>query len=213
MPSKLPNRMYSASLQNFTNVKLIDSFLRARSLFEQVPFPTWKHPEFEFRLIKNDDLRYWCNYLQSAELASIISWQVKSANDLLSFVSGEDWRHAQQQFKFAISSRSDDKFIGSIGFHSISQTHRTAEIAYDLSPEYWGKGIMASACAAFCNWGLHEVKLQRIQATVIDTNLPSLRVLERNGFNKEGLLRNFRSVRGAARDYWMLSKLPNNQVK
>lgn len=204
--------MYS-STSNFAHASVIDKFLQPRSVFEAVPFPTWEHPEFAFRLVCREDLIHWFDYLRSEQLAPMISWKVKSPEDLLSFVVGEEWRQAQQQFKFAICERASNKFIGSIGFHSIAHTHQTAEVAYDLSPEYWGRGIMASACAALCNWGLETVHLQRIQATVIATNQLSLRVLERNGFNKEGLLKNFRIVNGASRDYWMLSKLPSTHDK
>lgn len=164
-------------------------------------------------MIESEDLENWCEYLQSAKVASLISWQVRSAQDLSSFANGEDWRNAEHQFKFAISERASGKFVGSIGFHSIAHTHRTAEVAYDLSPAYWGRGIMTSACLALCDWGHAHIKLNRIQATVVDTNQASLRVLDRNGFHKEGLLRNFRTLHGQTRDYWMLSKLPTPHVR
>jgi len=46
----------------------------------------------------------------------------------------------------------------------------------------------------------------RVQATVLDSNLASRRVLERAGFHAEGLLAAYRVVRGEPRDFWMYAR-------
>jgi RimJ/RimL family protein N-acetyltransferase len=47
----------------------------------------------------------------------------------------------------------------------------------------------------------------RIQGTTVLASLASQRVLERCGFQREGLLRNFRMVRGQSTDYWLYSAI------
>lgn len=50
---------------------------------------------------------------------------------------------------------------------------------------------------------MQSLGLWRVQATVLDANLASCRVLERCGFRREGLLAGYRLVRGQPRDVWM----------
>lgn len=110
--------------------------------------------------------------------------------------------------RFAISQGHAQALIGSVGFHTISPVHRTAEIAYDLHPAYRGKGIDSACCTALTNWGFLDRVYQRVQAVVLETNAPSIRLLERCGFAFEGKLRNYSVVRGEPRDFLMYSKLP-----
>lgn len=75
----------------------------------------------------------------------------------------------------------DDVMLGSVGFHSISMVHRSAEVAYGLHPDEWGQGLATAACRSVVGWAMRQ-GLTRIQSTVLLGNEPSLRVLERSGF-------------------------------
>jgi ribosomal-protein-alanine N-acetyltransferase len=83
--------------------------------------------------------------------------------------------------------------------------NRTAEIAYDLSPRVWGKGIATSVCGQLVAWGHASAGLLRVQATVLESNTKSMAVLERCCFLREGLLRSYRLVRGRPGDFYMYS--------
>ena len=54
---------------------------------------------------------------------------------------------------------------------------------------------MTRIVAGFAPWAMDESKLLRLQATVFDFNIASARVLEKNGFAEEGVMR-----RAARRD-------------
>jgi RimJ/RimL family protein N-acetyltransferase len=95
-----------------------------------------------------------------------------------------------------------------VGFHTVSAINRTAEITYDVDPAYWGRGIASASCAAAVRWGFTIRKFVRIQATVLEGNLGSRRVLEKCHFAYEGTMRNFRMVRGEPRDYLLYAALP-----
>lgn len=85
--------------------------------------------------------------------------------------------------------------------------HGRAELAYDLSPRYQGRGLSTIAANAVVRWTQDQMGLQRVQATVLDSNTPSIAVLERIGMQREGLLRQYRKVRGQARDFWMYAAI------
>ncbi len=88
---------------------------------------------------------------------------------------------------FAIRN-STSELIGGLGFEGLVRGH-TAEIGYWLGRPFWGQGIMTDVLRAATRFALDEWQLIRISANVFDFNLASVRVLEKNGYQREGVLR------------------------
>jgi ribosomal-protein-alanine N-acetyltransferase len=84
--------------------------------------------------------------------------------------------------------------------------HRTAEIAYDFAPRAHGRGIASACCRAVSDWALAVHGFVRVQATALDSNAASIRVLEKSGFAFEGRLRNLKMVRGTPRDFLLYAR-------
>ncbi|KAM7488594.1 hypothetical protein LguiB_026078 [Lonicera macranthoides] len=85
------------------------------------------------------------------------------------------------------------------------------ELGYVLGSEYWGRGIVTEAVkmavlSVFKEWG----HLERIEALVDVDNLGSQRVLEKVGFQREGVLRKYLVVKGKVRDMMMFSLLSSD---
>ena len=158
------------------------------------------------RPIEASDTGRWLSYLQTDAVRQGISWRPQSKDELCAFVHSTDLHQPGTQVRFAIADRSDDTLLGTVGFHSISILHQSAEVAYDLHPDRWGQGLATAACLAMIGWAFAQ-GLSRIQATVLADNQASLRVLERSGFEYEGRLRKYRWVDQSARDALMYSVL------
>lgn len=94
-----------------------------------------------------------------------------------------------------------------MGLNEISREHDRAEIVYDLDPCHCGRGLATAAARAVVHWAQTALCLQRVQATVLESNLLSIAVLERVGMQRKGLMRQYRRVRGQARDYWMYAAI------
>lgn len=62
-------------------------------------------------------------------------------------------------------------------------------IGYFLAEPYWGKGIAAQAIQLVVKYLFETAEVNRIQAEVMPFNERSKRVLLKNGFTKEGTLR------------------------
>jgi RimJ/RimL family protein N-acetyltransferase len=71
-------------------------------------------------------------------------------------------------------------------------------------------GVATAACQAATVWAFDVAGWYRAQATTLVPNLRSQRVLEKCGFVREGLVRNFRIVRGRPADYWLYSAIPGD---
>ena len=77
--------------------------------------------------------------------------------------------------------------IGRCGFNYILRQDRRASIGYDLGYAYWGKGIMTEAVRAMVRFGFEVLNLNRIEADAAAENAGSIRVLEKVGFQREGV--------------------------
>jgi ribosomal-protein-alanine N-acetyltransferase len=81
--------------------------------------------------------------------------------------------------------------VGGIGIRIGTDVHRrTAELGYWLGEEFWRRGIMTEAVAAFTDFCFENFQLRRIHAEPFANNPASARVLEKAGFTVEGRLKN-----------------------
>ncbi len=84
----------------------------------------------------------------------------------------------------------DGQAVGGIGLLLQQDVARkSAEIGYWLGRKYWGRGIVTEAVEAFTNYAFEEFDLNRVYALAFEGNAASARVLEKAGFQYEGLLR------------------------
>lgn len=66
---------------------------------------------------------------------------------------------------------------------------KSGHFGYWLGEPYWGRGIMTAAARAASDYALNHFGLVRLEAPVFDWNPASMRVLEKVGFVREGILR------------------------
>lgn len=67
----------------------------------------------------------------------------------------------------------------------------TAGIGYWMLARARGRGCATAAAGLLTRWAIAEAGLRRIEGLVEPDNIASIRVLERCGFQREGLLRDF----------------------
>jgi ribosomal-protein-alanine N-acetyltransferase len=72
--------------------------------------------------------------------------------------------------------------IGAISLWQFSEDRKTAEVGYDLHPDYQGKSIMSEALQAVVGFGKQDLALDRIEAYTHKENKASIRLLQRNQF-------------------------------
>lgn len=100
----------------------------------------------------------------------------------------------------------EGSLVGMVRLGSLDVRHLRAELGYDLSPAFWGRGFVTKAVAALLDYAF-EQGLYRVEATVMEGNVRSERVLERLGFRREGVLRGYKQVRGEPKDFTMFGLL------
>jgi len=95
----------------------------------------------------------------------------------------------QRRLDWGITFIDKPSLIGRCGFNYWLQQDRRASIGYDLGYSYWGHGIMTEAVHAMIAFGFQRMNLNRVEADVAAENIGSIRVLEKVGFQREGLQR------------------------
>ncbi|WP_349410050.1 GNAT family protein [Pseudalkalibacillus sp. SCS-8] len=109
--------------------------------------------------------------------------------------------------RWGITLKGSDKVIGSCGFLNRAPMHFRAEVGFELSKDFWGKGIAGEALEAVVRHGFDHLELERIEALIEPENVASQKLVERQGFLREGLLRHYEYTSGKFDDLYMYSVL------
>jgi RimJ/RimL family protein N-acetyltransferase len=99
--------------------------------------------------------------------------------------------HLEQHPMINFALAVNDEVVGCVGLEARQDVYRkTALIGYWLSEQYWGKGIMSEAVKLVTDYAFANLDFIRLQAGVISNNPASMHVLEKAGYQKEGIFRN-----------------------
>jgi [ribosomal protein S5]-alanine N-acetyltransferase len=118
---------------------------------------------------------------------------------------GELYRGNGDKFKWIV--QIDGKPAGWITLLVGNWEHGLGEVGYALTSSYQGQGLMTEALALLLDDLFANTRLMRIEARCALENLGSQRVLEKNGFYREGTLRSYFNLRGTRIDNYLYSLL------
>jgi [ribosomal protein S5]-alanine N-acetyltransferase len=172
-------------------------------------FPILETNRLLLRQIENSDAESILKYLSDEEVMKHYGLEsFQTAEDALDEIS---WYHSifneNTGIRWGITLKEENEVIGSCGFLNMVVQHRRTDIGYELSRNHWSKGIASEALEAVIKHGFQEMDLQRIQALIDVPNIQSQKLVEKQGFIKEGLLRKYEYTRGKFDDLYMYSLL------
>jgi RimJ/RimL family protein N-acetyltransferase len=104
----------------------------------------------------------------------------------------ESWiaRCLEQEPRHDLVVARDDRLIGVCGMTiGTGVGAYTGDVGYWLGEAHWGRGIMTAAFARFLDYVWDTFDVERLQSEVFAWNPASARVLEKNGFVREGIRR------------------------
>lgn len=160
------------------------------------PLPHFDAFGLFLRPFRSGDEDDWLDYLGNQDVLNLTGWHVSSVAELIALMQFD---RQVGPIRFALARKTDDRLVGTIGFLDLENGQ--AEIAYDLVPELWNKGIVSSAVACLCQWGIEVLALHNIKACARVGNRASARVLEKCGFRLEGTIREIRYANGKPDNY------------
>lgn len=109
------------------------------------------------------------------------------------------------EYNFAIFDEKDGTFLGGCWLSRVDYVNKLADLGYWIRKGYTGRGAATAATLLLAKWGFKELKLNRIEILVATGNKPSLRVAEKVGAHREGILRRRIVLRDKVHDAVMFS--------
>jgi [ribosomal protein S5]-alanine N-acetyltransferase len=137
-------------------------------------------------------------------------WEIPnpySIDDALEFIkcANSDFNtlkalHFAIESKIIPRSRNNLKFVGTISVKKIDLVNKKADLGYWIGEQYWGKGIATECLKLIIDYAFSaELGLKQLCAYVFPENKASIRVLEKNGMNKIGVVNEYHKLSGRDR--------------
>jgi len=109
---------------------------------------------------------------------------------------------------FVIESRTDHRKVGFIAYYLVRSDYpKLFEIGYRIDRSERRKGYTTEAARLLVDYLFSTKDIERIESVTDAENLPSRRVLEKNGFKREGVLRKRSFLKGVHRNEYIYSLL------
>ncbi len=162
------------------------------------------------RLPRSKDYAEWAR-LRNESRAFLEPWEPRWARDEL---ERSAWRQRLRRYRndfasgagvpFFIFETGTGALAGGITVsnirHGVSQS---ANIGYWMGERFAGRGLMAEAVGLVVGHCFRRLRLHRLEAACIPENNRSVRVLEKAGFEREGLLHSYLKINGIWQDHYL----------
>lgn len=148
------------------------------------------------------------HYASDPEVVRFMTWGPNTRAETRRFIE----RNIQAQVikprtSYQLAIIYNDELIGGCGLTVHSLSDKRAELGYCIRREDWGKGIGTVVAELLLDFGFNELGLHRIEAKCDVENHASYKIMEKNGMQKEGVLREEKNIRGKWRDSYIYSIL------
>jgi ribosomal-protein-alanine N-acetyltransferase len=119
----------------------------------------------------------------------------------------EDLR-TDQAYPFFLFRKQDNTLIGGLALANIRRgVAQAASLGYWIGHSYSRQGYMTAAVRALLPAAFDLLRLHRVEAACIPTNLASVRLLERSGFRREGYARAYLCINAMWQDHLLYARL------
>jgi ribosomal-protein-alanine N-acetyltransferase len=108
---------------------------------------------------------------------------------------------------WAIADATTDKCLGLASYHDGHIRSKRASIGYMIHPAHHRKGLATEAVSALLDHCFGELRLHRLEAFIHPDNTASRALVEKRGFQPEGLLRDHARVGETWRDQLIYARL------
>ncbi|MDR6549212.1 GNAT family protein [Paenibacillus qinlingensis] len=131
-----------------------------------------------------------------------------------SILTSNSQREEDKRYAFGIFLKETQQLIGDIALFEVQRgPHQKCILGYSMDQAHNGKGYMTEAIQLILKYAFEEVGLQRVEAGVMPRNVGSIRVLEKAGFQQEGLNRKLLEINGKREDHLLFAMLAEDFLK
>lgn len=179
--------------------------------------PALKGERVTLRMPVSRDYHEWAT-LRAESRSFLVPWEPSWAPDEL---DRSAWRVRLARYQddnvqgtsaaFFIYENAGGKLVGGITLGNIRYgVAQTGHIGYWIGERYAGHGLMLDAVRLLARHAFDTLRLHRIEAACIPENTRSVRVLEKAGFRREGLLRSYLRINGEWHDHYLYALIADD---
>lgn len=119
----------------------------------------------------------------------------------------EDTR-CDHAYAFLVFRKDDNALLGGITLTNIRRgVAQAGSMGYWIGAPFAAQRYMTRGVSALIPFAFDVLRLHRIEAACIPTNQPSIRLLERTGFKREGYAREYLCINGLWQDHLLYARL------
>ena len=176
--------------------------------------PARKGEKVMLRVPLAADYREWAA-LRGESRSFLEPWEPRWTPDELERTA---WRHRLSRYRedhaqgtaiaFFIFECGAGRLVGGITLGNIRHgVAQSGHIGYWIGERHAGRGLMTEAVNLLARFAFDTLRLHRIEAACIPDNVRSIRVLEKAGFRREGLLRSYLRINGIWQDHYLYARI------
>lgn len=139
-------------------------------------------------------------YATDPEVVRYMSWGPNTeteTNEFLAHVVSQSSQTPRSLYDLAVVEMSSGRLVGGVGLHLDGPQ---AMLGYCYARSAWGQGYATEAAHLLVDYGFEQLVLHRVWARCDVENVASVKVLEKLGLRREGLLKEDCQIRGDWRD-------------
>jgi [ribosomal protein S5]-alanine N-acetyltransferase len=116
-----------------------------------------------------------------------------------------------EAFPLLIFRSRDQALVGGLTIGQIRRgVAQAGTLGYWMGVDHAGQGYMSRAVRAAVAYAFSTLRLHRVEAACLPTNIASIRLLESSGFRREGLARSYLRINGRWQDHLLFAVLEND---
>lgn len=151
----------------------------------------YKNIETDRLLLKSID-HSDCDFIYSMFSDDVVNRYLFDAEPITNLEEAEDIINffiepvSSDRHRWIIKRKSDNRKMGTCGFHCYNEKDATMEIGYDLKEEFWDNGYMIEALQEVISFARNELSIKQVTACIYLENIKSIRLVEKIGFRLTG---------------------------
>lgn len=170
--------------------------------------PTIETARYRLRPLRSSDAEFLKTWLTDPKL--YVYWGKRAGktdkNPELLFAAAPK---PSKSFHWGIARKDSDEVVGELWVYLI-ENDRMGKVAFRVAPSEGGRGCATEALSAAIDFCFAETELKRLWTDVDIRNAASVRVLEKCGFRREGLIREGKMVSTYC-DYYLYGLLRSDR--
>ncbi|KLV27958.1 N-acetyltransferase [Niallia circulans] len=165
-------------------------------------FPILETERLLLREIEKEDAGDLFAYFSNKEVMQYYGQEAFTSIEQVEALIGHFSNNFENQrgIRWGMQLKGTTRLIGTLGLNNLVLSHKRAEIGYEIHPEYGRSGYTAEAVQKVVSYALEELHLNRVGAMIYLENEASNKLIQKLGFQHEGVLRKYYEQNGKAFD-------------